>query len=272
VSRTLSWRRRVLAGAALCVTAAVAACGSGGNQPNSAPTTTHSAASAIGGAPSTAPSTAASGGGNRGNSGGGGSNTPTYPSDAKSYGFAFLQALAQGDQNRLKSLAVNGAVAQVTDGFYNNLNSHWAYQSCGPDGNYPTDTTKTNCVYINDNGDVITVEINKSQLGGAAAVMSALLDKTTYPSDPGQYTTEMLTAFENGNINRVLRLSNSGVRSSLTCKLESHTTSTQPDPTDTTTVDVKVDDGNAGHQYTFQVLAQPGNKANAIKKFISKQC
>jgi hypothetical protein len=269
VSRTLSWRRHALAGVALCVTAAVAACGSGGNQPNSGQAT-HSAASVIGGAPSTAPSGAASGGG--GDSGGGGSNTPTYPSDAKSYGLAFLQALARGDQNLLKSLGVNSAVAQVTDGFYNNLDSQWAYQSCGPDGNYPTDTTKTDCMYINENGDVMTVEINKSQLAGAAAVMSALLDKTTYPNDPGQYTTEMLTAFENANINRVLRLSNSVVRSNLTCKLASHSTSTQPDPTDNTTVDVTVNDVTTGHQYAFQVLTQPGNKAHAIKKFIGKQC
>jgi hypothetical protein len=280
VARTPIWRRRLLAVGAAGITAlALAACGSGTNPPAPAETT-HTGDSFIGAAPSGAPSATStgSGGGNNsgGGNGGGGNNTPTYPKDAKSYALAFLQALAQGDQNRLKSLGVNGAVAQVTDGFYNNLNANWAYQSCGPDPNNPSDANEIACVYINDNGDIMTVTMNKSQLGGAAAVLSALLDKTTYPSDISGYVTELFTAFQNGNANRVLRLGNSTVKGKLTCNLpEGVTPDASATPIDGQYSSFSIHGssaGTSGLMYQFKVLTAPGGKAHAVADVLKKVC
>ncbi len=271
---TPTWRWRMLAATAIAITTlAVGACASNGGSgtPTASPTTPNGDGF-IGGAPSGSPTPSTRTGGSTSTGSGGGTSGPTFPKDAKSYGLAFLQAMAAGDQNRMKTLAVMAAVAQVGDGFYDNVNAQWTYRSCGPNPNNPADANQIACVYDNAHGDEITVVMNKTQLGGSAAVLEVPLEKTTYPNDAAQYTGEMLFAFENGNGNRVLRLSNTSVKNSLTCKLESHMPSVKPHSGDSSTVDVTISDGNAGHEYVFQVLAAPGNKSNAVKAFISKQC
>jgi hypothetical protein len=227
----------------------VAACGSGGNQPNSAPTT-HSAASVIGGAPSTASSAPASGGGD---SGSGGSNTPTYPTDADSYGLAFLRALAQHDSARLTLLAVQSVVGQVADNYYN-VNAQWINRSCGQDPNDPANPTKIQCIYDNANGDEITLVLNKSQLGAPTAVLSTSLEKTTYPADANGYVTALYGAYLNGNNNRVVRLSSSSVKAGITCKMAGYTPAPPQSNADgTTTIKLDGDGVDIGKEVSFTV-------------------
>jgi hypothetical protein len=282
VACTHAWRRRVLAGAALVLTMTAAACGSGGNHPTSASTTTHPANSVIGGSPSSAPSaentgTGGNGGGggsSGGGSGGGGSTTPTYPSDAKSYGLAFLQAMGQHDSSRLTVLAVQSVVGQVADNYYN-VNTQWTNRSCGQDPNDPANPTKIACVYDNANGDEITLGLNKTQLGAPTAVLTASLEKTTYPTDPTSYVQGLFSAYQSGNINRVVRLSNSTVKGKLACMLSEGTTTDVPTAIDATYTSLTIRGATAstgGYYYTFKVLTSPGGKAGAVKDITAKAC
>ncbi len=273
MASTPTWRLRVIAGTAVAITtlALGAACSKSGGTPTAVQTTT-SGDTYFGGAPSASASASAgnTGGGNNGgsgNNGGGGNSGPTYPNDAKSYGLAFLQAVSSGDKDRIKALAVNGAVAQVSDGFYNNLNGQWTYRSCGPDSNDPGDQNKTSCVYDNGVGDEMIVEMNKLQLGAPTAVMSAQLDKTTYPSSPGDYVGELMSAYQNGNNNRVIRLSSGSVKGKLTCNLSGGAMPDPPQQVDgsTSTVQLNGLGPSLGQYYVFTVLTSPGGKANAVK-------
>ena len=192
------WRRRALAGAVVAIAAlGPAACGSKSPGTPSSNPTTPQGDSFIGGALSGTPTATSGndggsgGGGNSGGGGGGGStSTPSFPNDAKSYGLVFLQAMGQHDSARLNLLAVRSVVSQVADSFYN-VNTQWANRSCGQDPNDPANSNKTACVYDNAHGDEITLVLSKTQLGAPTAVLEASLDKTTYPSDPTSYVTQL---------------------------------------------------------------------------------
>jgi hypothetical protein len=275
MSRTSTWRRRVLVGAAgVLATLALAACGSNGGNPN-ATTTTPSGDTYFGGAPSGSPTptggaTSPSGGGS---GGGGGTNTPSYPTDAKGYSVAFLAAWANLDYNRMSDLGVQGAVQQVKDSVNlggGNVNSNWSYRSCNPDQDNPTN--QTDCIFDNAHGDETKIVLNNSQIGHPTAVLQAQLERTTYPGDPGSYVSEFFSAYQNGNVNRVVRLSNTTVKGALDCKLLDGTQQLPPTPLTSDTVSVTLTGGNAGGSYTFEVLASPGGKAGAVKRVITKSC
>jgi hypothetical protein len=278
VARTPIWRRRALAGAAVALSALVlAACGSKSpGTPNSSPTTPQGD-SFIGGAPSGSPTASATNGGSGGgggNSGGGGTTTPTFPTDAKAYGLAFLQAMGQHDSARVKLLAVSSVVSQVADSFYN-VNTQWTNRSCGQDPNDPGNSNKLACVYDNAHGDEMNVVLTKTQLGGPTAVLEVQLDKTTYPSDPTSYVQGLFNAYQNGNINRVVRLSNSTVKSKLACTLSDGITNDPPTTIDGTYSSVTIRGATAstgGYYYTFKVLTSPGDKAGAVKDITAMAC
>jgi hypothetical protein len=280
VARIHAWRRRVLAGAALGLTFAAAACGSGGNHPTSASTTTHPANSVIGGSPSGAPSaentgTGGNGGGggnSGGGSGGGGSTTPTYPSDAKSYGLAFLKAMGQHDSGRLTVLAVQSVVGQVADNYYN-VNTQWTNRSCGQDPNDPANPAKIACVYDNANGDEITLGLNKSQLGAPTAVLTASLQKTTYPTDATGYATELFGAYVDGNTNRVVHLSSTAVKNGLTCKMAGYTPAPPKANSDgTTTIELDGDGVDIGKVVKLTVANSLLGHPNAVKSVAVSGC
>ncbi len=255
-------RRPTIAVALVVCALGLAACGS--KTPGAGPDgSTSSPDSALGTAPpTTAPPTTGGGGG------GGGTASPLYPKDAKSYGLEVLKAWMNKDYDRLATLANGSGVAQIKDSitFTGLPDSHWTYISCAP----AQDPATTSCIYRNSHGDQVDMAMTISLLGHPLAEQSAMLDRTQYPADPGEYVSDMMGAYANGNMQRVLRLSNSTVKSKLRCSIQvgSHTDVTPGNPY--TTVSYNGHGGNGGSpdyakSYTFTILNQPGGKANAIK-------
>ena len=284
-----TWCRHALAAATIAITAlALAACGGKNNTSGSS---TSGGDSLIGSAPSSSstPDTAGAGGagngGGAGSGGGGGGTTPvtgggggngganvapTYPKDAKGYVQELLKAMAQPDYARVSQLAVQSAVQQIKDsinGNGGNPNSQWPYLNCVT-GTGPNQST---CVARNSHGDELTVKLNQLQLGFPTAVTEALLSRTTYPAAPTDYVNALLSAYEEGNQQRMVRLSNDTVKSKITCTFGKQTGST---PIDGTYSKVTVNGlgVDLGKMYEFKVLTNPGGKANAVKEVLSKQC
>jgi hypothetical protein len=269
---TTTWRRRALAAVALA-TLALTGCGSKDpGTPSSSNQTPSGGSGELGGAPSASATggggaTTTSGGGSGG--GGGGNAAPTYPKDAKAYTQELLKAMAKPDYTRISQLAVQAAVQQVKDsinGTGGNPNSSWPYVNCTAAG-----ASATSCVARNNNGDQLTVGLNNTQLGFPTAVTEALLDRTTYPNDPGNYVTGLLDGAAKGNQQRVLRLSNDSVKGKVSCDFGKQISVTMIDSTySKVTVDgLGVD---LGKKYEFKVLTAPGGKANAVKEVLAKQC
>jgi hypothetical protein len=273
-SRT--WRRRALAAAAIAVTTlALGACGGKDNTAQTGNAGTGD--SVIGGAPSeSATLGAAASAGSNGNGGGGsgsGSGTansaPIYPKDAKGYVQELLKAMAKPDYARISQLAVQSATQQIKENVTSggNPNSQWPYVACTTD----TGANQSTCVARNSHGDELTVKVNQSQLGFPTAVTEAPLERTTYPSTPGDYVGALLFSYEKGNQQRMVRLSSDTVKSKITCSFGKQISVASIDGTySKVTVDgIGVD---LGKKYEFKVLTATGGKANAVKEVLSKQC
>ncbi|MDT5026778.1 MAG: hypothetical protein QOE61_3204 [Micromonosporaceae bacterium] len=273
-----TWCRPALAAATIAITAlAVAACGAKNNTSGSS---TNGGDSSLGSAPSSfsTPDTAAAGGAGSsgatpvtgGGGNGGASIAPTYPKDAKAYVQELLKAMAQPNYARISQLAVQSAVQQIKDsinGNGGNPNSQWPYLNCVT-GTGPNQST---CVARNSHGDELTVKLNQPQLGFPTAVIEAPLSRTRYPATPTDYVNALLSAYEEGNQQRMVRLSNDTVKSKITCTFGKQIGST---PIDGTYSKVTVNGlgVDLGKKYEFKVLTNPGGKANAVKEVLSKQC
>jgi hypothetical protein len=269
-----TWRRRALAAAAIAVTTlALGACGD-----KDKPTQAGSAGtgdSVIGGAPSgsVTPSAAASAGsagnGGSGTGSGSGNSAPIYPKDAKGYVQELLKAMAKPDYARISQLAVQSATQQIKENVTSggNPNSQWPYVACTAN----TGPNQSTCVARNSHGDELTVKVNQSQLGFPTAVTEAPLERTTYPSAPGDYVGALLSSYEQGNQQRMVRLSSDTVKNKITCSFGKQISVASIDGTySKVTVDgVGVD---LGKKYEFKVLTATGGKANAVKEVLSKQC
>jgi hypothetical protein len=274
-----TWCRPALAAATIAITAlAVAACGAKNNTSGSSTSGGDSSIGSAASSPST-PDTAAVGGvGSSGATpvtGGGGGNggasvAPTYPKDAKAYVQELLKAMAQPNYARISQLAVQSAVQQIKDsinGNGGNPNSQWPYLNCVT-GTGPNQST---CVARNSHGDELTVKLNQLQLGFPAAVIEAPLSRTTYPATPTDYVNALLSAYDEGNQQRLVRLSNDTVKSKITCTFGKQIGATPIDGT-YSTVTVTGLGVDLGKKYEFKVLTNPGGKANAVKEVLSKQC
>lgn len=189
---------------------------------------------------------------------GGGSATVTYPTTAKAYAQALLSAWGSKNSSRIDQLATQSAVQQIKDNGY--PNSQWTYINCDASG----DTTS--CLFRNAHGDECTVTLNTIQIGHPTAVTEALLSKTTYPSATGDYVNAFINAWRQGNTQRMTRLANSTVTSSLKGK-------SAPDGVqigDYAAGRVRVDLLPAGSGPSFYVEIDPGllGKAHAISGVI----
>jgi hypothetical protein len=193
---------------------------------------------------------------------------PTYPKDAKSYSLELLKAWGQKDYNRLGQLAIQSAVQQIRDSvtFGGVPNTQWTYISCGPDT-----SNSTICIFRNAHGDQTAIKLTNTQLGFPTAVTEAPLERTVYPGDPVSYVSELFTAQSNGNQQRVLRLSNSTVKSKMSCTFGYSASTVAIDSTYTRVIlnGLGVD---LGKLYEFKVLSNPGGKAGAVKEVLAKSC
>jgi hypothetical protein len=208
--------------------------------------------------------------GTPGSTGAPATTSPSYPKDARSYGFAILKAWANLDYNRLSQLGVQAMVQQIRDSTngQGNPNSQWTYKTCQPgDVNGHTD-----CIYHNVHGDKVVVTLNNSQLGFPTAGLAALLERTTYPDDPGSYVGEMLLAVADGNTERVVRLSNATVAAGITCTIGGSTTTVTPIDGTYSRATVSGLGVDLGKMFEFKVLTKPGGKAGAVKELLAKNC
>jgi hypothetical protein len=145
-----------------------------------------------------------------------GNQGPTYPTNAKAYAQALLAAWGAKDNNRINQLANQAAAQQIADG--GNPNNQWnTFVACSPDGN-----AYTVCTFRNAHGDEVKVRLSNPLLGKPAAATEALMNKTTYPSNAGDYGGEFLDAWRNGNTDRMKRLSGNSVVSTFTGKNQSN--------------------------------------------------
>lgn len=262
-----TWRRRAVTTIAVAVTAlGMAACG-GDDEPGGA---TPSGTSQLGDAPPAsadptgspgpaAPTAAPTNGGNNG---------PVYPKGAKAYAQELLKAWAGPDYTRLGQLAIQSAVQQIRDSvdFGGKPNGQWTHIACGPSG-----AGFTRCVFRNAHGDEVRITMNDAQLGFPTAITEVPLERTEYPASPTTYVGNLLTAYRDGNQQRVLRLSNSTVKSQLTCAFNGSTGVEMIDGTysKVTLTGLGVD---LGKEYQFKVLTLPEGKAGAVKEVLSKAC
>jgi hypothetical protein len=197
---------------------------------------------------------------------GGGNNGPVYPRDARAYGQEFLRAWGNRNYMRLGQLGDQAAVQQVRDSVDTGgvPNTQWTYINCGPADQMPDLTA---CVFRNAHGDETVIKMIKAKLGSPRAVTAASLDRTRYPTTPEAYVDAVLVAHQNGNAQRVQRLSNASVRGKLTCTLAGGKTTNPAVPLDSTYSKVLVAGlgPDLGKSYAFTVLTQPNGKPNAVK-------
>lgn len=237
----------------------VSGCGSKDKQPTATPSfdtsaTTDASAPPTGGT-GTSPAPGSTAGG-----GDGGPVAPTYPKNAKDYVQALLQAFGKNDKTRLGQLASQGAVLQLQT--QTGLDPNWTvHVSCGPDG-----SGYTQCIFRNAHGDVASVRVENAKLGSPMAGTEALIDRTTYSMDPGQYAGTFALAFQNGNTERMRRLSSSSVVSFFNGKTKALAYTTQATK-DGDFWNVKTYDGSVGgggFSFTLRIANGSLGKASAI--------
>jgi hypothetical protein len=257
---TRSWRT-ALAIAILSVAAlAPAACGKA-NPPGSNGTQSPGGDSQIGGAPPTSPTATSDTTQTQG------SNTGTlYPKSARTYAQEFLRAWMAKNYPRVDQLGNDGASAQVKDSvkFSGLPNVQFVYISCG----HAEMAGFTVCVFRNSHGDQTNIKMEESKLGSPDAVTEAPLERTTYPDKPEAYAEALLGAYQAGNVQRVLRLSNQNVKGVLRCKLDGGmqvNTVTMVD-SQYSKVNIVGLGPDLGRSYTFTVLTMSGGKPNAVKE------
>jgi hypothetical protein len=205
-----------------------------------------------------------------GGSGGGGGTS--YPRNARPYAQHLLQAWGARDDDRIAQLTNDAARQQIKDSVDTGgvPNTQWTHIRCGPS---TTATGYTDCLFRNAHGDEAQITLNNARLGQPTAVTVAGLQRTEYPSAPVQYVTALLMAKEEGNQQRVLRLSNGTVASQLRCTLSGGRQG-----------GVEFIDGNhmkvtmtglgpdLGRSYEFKVLTLPQGRAHAVKAILSENC
>ncbi|MCP2326873.1 hypothetical protein HDA40_005380 [Hamadaea flava] len=182
-----------------------------------------------------------------------GGSTFTIPTTAKGYAQALLSAWGNKNSSRLDLLANQATVQQIKDNGY--PNADWTYIDCTASGE------TSECVFRNAHGDEVLVSLVNTQLGHPTAATQALLSRTTYPSDAGAYVGAFLSAWQNGNQQRMARLGSSSVTSALKGKTvpSGYTTSVSG-----STVRIEQLPAGAGPTFVFTVVSGNLGKAHAI--------
>ena len=181
-----------------------------------------------------------------------------------------MKAWSAKDYTRVGQLGIQSMVQQVKDNVNANgaPNSQWTMYSCSSVQN---DNTQ-GCTIRNAHGDDARVTLNAGQLGAPVAVTSAVLDRTIYPSNPGNYVDEVLGP-------KTTTTSSGWPARQLDNLLEAHLLHLRQDISAAPTSDpnyVKVTvqglGVDIGKELTFKVLTNPGGKANAVKDTLVVAC
>ncbi len=128
----------------------------------------------------------------------------SFPSTAKAYAQAVVTASKQGQVETLGSLTTPGVQEQLLE-IPQPLNDAWSYVRC--DGT----AGSSYCLFVNADGDELTLRVSHPLLGQAHATTEVTLDLTQYPADGVAYVKEFVAAWQVGNTARMLKLSTPGV-------------------------------------------------------------
>lgn len=190
--------------------------------------------------------------------GSGGATAPVYPKNAKDYTLALLKAHSANNKTRVNQLAQQAAVLQLAS--YPGLDGNWnAFVSCQVENG-----THTLCIWRNSHGDVGSVKLVNLQLGHPTAVVEALIDKTTFGTSADNYAQAFVSAWQEGNKERMKRLSNSTVVSFFSGKTPATGYTAHPSPDGQYTKVVMEGLPAGGFTFTLRITTASLGKANAI--------
>jgi len=183
-------RRWIAIAAASSLAITLIACGSKANN-TAGPTNTDSAAAQTGSAPSgsatgtgtpTTATTTSNGGGV-----GGQTSTNPYPTNAKDYGLAVLQAIANGNDSKIVDLSSLSTATYIQQqnykGNYTSSRLPWVN----------TDCASSMCNYYDQHGDLASVGIDSSKLGKAGAATSVYIEGSAFAGDTAGYVQTFVT-------------------------------------------------------------------------------
>jgi hypothetical protein len=180
-----------LAGVVVCLVA-LTACGSGNNQPNAQATSTGTGQGQAGGVTSTPPSgpttsrTTATTDTSAGNPG------SSYPTSAKDYGLAMLQAIAGANDSKIVDLSSLNTANYIQAQNYKSKNGSWTWTDCSSGG-------AQSCNYYNQTGDFATIGVDTSKLGKSGAVTSVYIQGGNFATDAGSYVNAFVFAWINNS-------------------------------------------------------------------------
>jgi hypothetical protein len=262
---TPTWRRTA-ATASIIAALALAGCGGGGTSADPTPSGSGGGSGQLGDAPSGSPTTPGENPDASPGAGQGGGETPEvrYPSDAKAYADAILRAMAKPDYTRLGELGTPAMVQQIRDSLNSggNPNPDWVHISCGA----AEAPGSTDCKFRNAHGDQATITLVSGQVGYHNAATALNLDRTTYPANPVSYVEVFLSAWSDGNKQRMVRLSSESIWSQFSYKTPIGRQTTATDlGGGFTKVNVNGIGADYGNGFAFKVLSAPGGKAGAIR-------
>lgn len=246
---------RRLAATALACGLLAAGCG-GKSEPQTSPsfetTLTESATPAPTPSAAAATPSPTTGSGN-----GGGNNTPTYPTNAKSYAQALLSAWGSRNSSRIDQLADQATVQQIKDSGH--PNASWTYIYC--DG----DDVHTVCVFRNAHGDVANVKILESQLGHPVAAVEAHVVPTEYATAATDYVSAFVSAWQQGNKQRLQRYADNDVAAFFAGRTAPASHSVSESGSADGLVSIKLTTGAPDNgEYTFTVRMSNLGRAEAI--------
>jgi len=117
----------------------------------------------------------------------------SYPGTIPAYVEDFLNSWAGNKNSRLAQLATAAARTQLA-GFPANTNQSWSPFTC------------PQTCYVNENGDVISVDIAPGSAGKAQAITAVRLDRTVYPTVDTDYVKAFIDARKIDNKRRMHKL------------------------------------------------------------------
>lgn len=130
------------------------------------------------------------------------SATVSYPATARLYAEAVLLAWRTKQYSQLSDLVAAPVLTQLQTTA--NVEPNWAFVNCqGAAGS-------SYCLFINADGDAVTLRLDNQSLGKARATTEVKLDQTTYSNNAVEYVKAFIEAWRNANTKRMATLANQG--------------------------------------------------------------
>jgi len=130
------------------------------------------------------------------------SPTATFPASARLYAEAVLLAWRTKQYSQLSELTTTAVLSQLQTTA--NVEPNWTYVDCqGAAGS-------SYCLFINADGDAVTVRLDNQLIGRARAATEVKLDQTTYSNNAVEYVKAFIEAWRNANTKRMAALANQG--------------------------------------------------------------